>query len=325
MIQRHDFDSPWKDIVKEYFERFMEFFFPDVADKIDWNRGYTSLDKELRQITREAEVGSRLVDNLLKVWKKNGEETWVLVHVEIQAQEKENFSHRTYVYNYRIHDLYNRPVASFAVLADENPVWRPCEYFQELWGCGTKFYFPVAKILDYQEQQQTLEQSNNPFAIVVLAHLKTLETRKDNDSRRRWKIRLTKELYLRGFTRTEIINLYRFIDWIMVLPEELEELFHREIIQFEEERKMQYITTAERIGMEKGKKEGLAQGRKEGRKEGREEGKLIGEILFAQRMLKLTIYSEKELEQKSLEDLKSILENFEVKLADREDGDHDGK
>jgi predicted transposase YdaD len=81
-------------------------------------------------------------------------------------------------------------------------------------------------------------------------------------------------------------------------------------VRFEEARKMKYITTAERIGMEKGKKEGLEQGRKE--------GKLIGEILFAQRMLKLTIYSEEELEQKSFEDLKTILENFEAKLADRE-------
>ena len=69
MIQRHDFDSPWKDIVTEYFKQFIEFFFPDVTEEIDWGRGYTSLDKELHQITREAEVGLRLVDKLFKVWK----------------------------------------------------------------------------------------------------------------------------------------------------------------------------------------------------------------------------------------------------------------
>lgn len=38
----------------------------------------------------------------------------------------------------------------------------------------------------------------------------------------------------------------------MVLPPELEEDYHQELAEFEEERKMQYVTTAERIGLEKG-------------------------------------------------------------------------
>jgi hypothetical protein len=119
---------------------------------------------------------------------------------------------------------------------------------QELWSCRIDFHFPVVKLLDYGQQQQMLAQSKNPFAIVVLAHLKTLETKTDSDRRRQWKVRLTKELYRRRFSKEEILNLYRFIDWIMVLPEEVEHQFHREITEFEEEQKMQYITTAERIG-----------------------------------------------------------------------------
>ncbi len=53
--QQNDYDSPWKDMLNDYFQEFMAFFFPDVEQEIDWNRGYESLDKELRQITREAE------------------------------------------------------------------------------------------------------------------------------------------------------------------------------------------------------------------------------------------------------------------------------
>lgn len=30
-----------------------------------------------------------------------------------------------FVYNYRIFDRYDRPVASLAVLADDDPGWRP--------------------------------------------------------------------------------------------------------------------------------------------------------------------------------------------------------
>jgi len=75
---------------------------------------------------------------------------------------------------------------------------------------------------------------------------------------------------------------------------------------FEEEQKMPYITTAERIGIEKG--------RKEGREEGREEGKLIGEILLAQQILNLTIHAEEELKGKTIEELESIVEQFKAKL-----------
>ncbi len=322
MTPRDEFDSPWKEIIIQYFEQFVGFFFPEAVHDIDWSKGYSSLDKELRQITREAEIGPRFVDNLLKVWTKAGEETWVLVHVEIQAQKHEHFAHRTYVYNYRIHDVYNRPVASFAVLADENPTWRPSEYVQELWGCRIQFHLPVVKILDYLTQQEVLGQSQNPFALVVLAHLKTLETKKDSDSRRYWKVRLTKELYRRGLAKDDIVKLYRFIDWLMVLPDNLERIFHREITEFEEEQKMQYITTAERIGMEKGWQKGQEDGWQKGREEGLKKGTVVGEILLAQRFLKLTIYSQEELELKSLGELQVIFQSMDAELQKRE---HDNR
>ncbi|MCP4399253.1 MAG: cytosolic protein, partial [bacterium] len=189
--QRDDYDSPWKDMLSEYFQEFIRFFFPDVGRDIDWKRGYELLDKEFRQITREAESGTRVTDQLVKVWTIEGEETWVLIHVEVQAQRQSSFPQRMYVYNYRIYDLYQRPVASFGVLADEHAAWKPSGFYQKIWRTRTLFRFPVVKILDYTEQWEMLEQSTNPFAIVVQAHLKTLETRQDGLSRSRWKVTLT--------------------------------------------------------------------------------------------------------------------------------------
>ncbi len=63
------------------------------------------------------------------------------------------------------------------------------------------------------------------------------------------------------------------------------------------------------------RKEGLEQGRKEGV----EKGRVIGEILLAQRILNLIIYSQEELERKSLKDLKSLFQNMEAKLAENFD------
>lgn len=84
---RDEFDSPWKDILEVYFQDFIQFFFPHIHPDIDWNRGYDFLDQELRQVVRDAELGKRLVDKLVKVWKLGGEETWVLAHIEIVRRE----------------------------------------------------------------------------------------------------------------------------------------------------------------------------------------------------------------------------------------------
>jgi len=90
-----------------------------------------------------------------------------------------------------------------------------------------------------------------------MAHLREMETKQDIDQRLFWKITLVKSLYKKGYSKRDILLLYKFIDWLVSLPEELGKKFHEEIIKYEEEKKMPYITTAEKIGMEKGIKQGL--------------------------------------------------------------------
>jgi hypothetical protein len=157
-----------------------------------------------------------------------------------------------FVYNYRIYDRYKRSVASLAVLGDERISWRPNQFGYQLFGCEVGFKFPVVKLLDYQEQWSELEASRNPFATVVMAHLKAIETRNNRPLRKQWKLTLTKRLYEQGFSREDVINLFRFIDWVMSLPLELEQEFWQEVSQYEEERRMPYITSVERIGIQKG-------------------------------------------------------------------------
>src|ERR671924_2154175 len=163
-----DFDSPWKEILDEYFESFVAFFFPQAHADINWSRGHEMLDKELQQIMPEAELGRRWADVLVKVWRRNGHEVWVLVHVEVQSYEEAEFPKRMYVYNYRIQNRYDRPVASFAVLGDDRPGWRPSEFRQALWGCEVHFRFPTVKLLDYGNDWPALENDPNPFATVVM-------------------------------------------------------------------------------------------------------------------------------------------------------------
>jgi hypothetical protein len=92
-----------------------------------------------------------------------------------------------------------------------------------------------------------LEASDNPFALVTRAHLATLQTRHDPASRHQGKVRLIRELYDRGMSREDVLQLFRIIDWMMDLPQALEQLFRQEAEQIEQERHMAYITSVERL------------------------------------------------------------------------------
>ena len=255
-----EFDGPWKEAIEEWFESFLAFFFPLVHAEIDGQKGYEFLDKELQQLTPDSATGSRTVDKLVKVIWKTGEECWILIHVEVQGQAEAQFPRRMYVYRYRIDDKFNRPVISLAVLADEEKNWRPDEYRESLAGCELSFRFPTVKLLDFVDRIEWLETEKNPFAVVTLAHLKTQQTRRNTEERSHWKVPLTKGLYRRGYNAQRVRRLYRLIDWLLRLPMETEKLAWREIVEFEEDQQMPYVTSAELIGIEKGMEKGMEKG-----------------------------------------------------------------
>lgn len=268
MITSNQYDTPWKEALEHYLPEFFAFFFPPIAREIDWARGYTFLDTELQQIVRDAELGRRLADKLVQVVRRSGEPIWVLVHIEVQSQEEPEFARRMLTYHYRLLDRYDRPVVSLAVLGDEQATWRPDAVQLGLWGCRLTFQFPIVKLQDYTERQAALMADRNPFATVVLAHLAAQATRRQPELRKATKFALTRRLYEAGYARQDVLELFRFIDWLLQLPAELEQAFWQEMTAYEEAQRMTYITTVERRGIEIGRAEGEAIGRAEGLRAG---------------------------------------------------------
>jgi hypothetical protein len=87
---------------------------------------------------------------------------------------------------------------------------------------------------------------------------------------------------------TIIRRLFRLIDWMMKLPDELEQQVCLEIERFEEARKMPYITSIERLGIKKGEMIGKKRGEERGEERGKRDGLLQGieialRIKFGQR------------------------------------------
>src|SRR5262245_27385716 len=149
---RADFDSPWKEALEYFLAPFLSLFFPEVHAGIDWSRGYQSLDKELHQIVRTAQSTKVLADKLFKVWLLTGQETWLLIHIEVQGEPDADFPLRMFRYNVRAFDRYNRKVISLAVLTDERPDWRPERFDSGGWGAMTGSRFLNTKQVDWRRR-----------------------------------------------------------------------------------------------------------------------------------------------------------------------------
>ena len=81
-------------------------------------------------------------------------------------------------------------------------------------------------------------------------------------------------LYQRQWDKQRIIDLFSVLDWLMRLPDGLEKQIWQAIETIEEDKKMRYVSSIERFGIEKGVLQGRIEGRIEGRQEGRQEGEL---------------------------------------------------
>jgi hypothetical protein len=253
---RADQDSPWKLVLRQYFRESIEFFFPDVAKVVDWTKPVEFLETEFQKITPDAEIGRRFADQLVKVYRKGGKAILLLIHLEVQAAPEEEFAERMFTYAIRIFEYFHEFPVSLAILCDGKSSWRPTRYAVKTAGSALQFDFTAVKLLDYQSQWAQLEMSRNPFAVVVMAHLKTQETKKDSARRKVWKFTLVKRLYELGYSRSDVLNLFKFVDWAMILPEGLKRAFWEELKAYEEERQMPYMTSVEQIGYDRGLQDG---------------------------------------------------------------------
>ena len=255
-----DYDSPWKEAIERHFADFVHFFFPAAHAQIDWAKPVEFLEQELRSVVRDAELGTRFVDKLVRVSLLDGRPEWVYVHLEVQGSPQANFAERMFVYNYRLFDRYHLPIASLALLADDQTSWRPSSYAYQALGCDMGIRFPVAKLLDWSGSEARLEDSGNPFALVTWAHLATRSTRTDPEARYRFKLAVLRSLYRRGWDRQRMTDLFSVIDWMMHLPDGLELKFRRDLDVLEEETTMRYVTSIERIAKKEGMELGIQQG-----------------------------------------------------------------
>jgi hypothetical protein len=259
-LPNDDYDGAWKAALGVYLQEFLALCFPAIHAAIDWARPYRFLETELQRATSDDQQGRRTADKLVEVWGRDGVAAWVVIHIEVQSQDASDFARRMFQYHYRLRDRFDRQIVSVAVLGDDRPRWRPSVYESALWGCEVQFRFPIVKLLDYQGQLTELEESHNPVASLILAHLAAQRTRADPAQRLQAKLAITRRLYDLGYSAEQVRLAFGFVDWLLRLPDALRGQFVQELRTFEEDRQMSYITSIEELGIEKGRAEGRAAG-----------------------------------------------------------------
>src|ERR1035437_6159893 len=148
-------DILWKAALEDLFDDFLHFFYPEADKLFDMDKGFEYLDKELEQLfPPEADIyAPRYVDKLVKVFTLNGQEEWILIHIEVQGYTDQDFAKRMFQYYYRILDKYDKPITAFAIFADTSKSFHPKFYERDFLGTRVYYAFNTYKIIDQNDAE----------------------------------------------------------------------------------------------------------------------------------------------------------------------------
>ena len=208
-----DYDGRWKTIIEELFDDFMAYFMPELFEEIDFTKDVAFLDKELQTIMPQTErKGKKISDCLAKVYLKNGEEKWILVHIEVQSSYNPDFSARMFKYFYRIFDKYEEKIAAIAIFTDDRHPKNYNIYRDDFFGTRITYEYNAYKISE--QTIESLETQKNPFALAVLANKYVLASKNKKHHRLQFKINLLKLMRKHQFSKRKMLGIFNFIKYL---------------------------------------------------------------------------------------------------------------
>ncbi len=126
------------------------------------------------------------------------------------------------------------------------------------------YEYETAKLLDFTA-------SDNPAAMILLSHRYTKDSKDDQVRRRRFKLRLTRLLFSKGYRQEEIRSLFDILDWMLRLGAEQAIIYTQEELALREEPNTStYVNTLASYFLQQGKELGQQEGEKIGAHRGAE-------------------------------------------------------
>jgi hypothetical protein len=167
-------------MIEEVIEDLLLFVDPEIGKELDLSRGFEFLDKELAEVFPDGEkaANTRVVDKLVKIFLRDGEERWMLLHLEVQGSTDKEFARRMFEYYIRLFSKHGRPVAAIAIFTGRGGKV-PATYEDRCLWMRALYEYKLLNIEDYPDE--TLKASSNPFAAVLLVAKEVLLRVKGTD------------------------------------------------------------------------------------------------------------------------------------------------
>ena len=288
------YDQLFKTILERLLRDFLELFFFEVADRLDF-QSLSFVDKEVFANVPEGTV--READIVAKLHTHEGEPELVLVHIEVQTEPRSDFPRRMFEYYSVLRLHYGIPVFPVVVYLRQGPSSRLAEYRESLFGEELLLFRYHTLALARLAAEEYVGTSPLGAALAAL-----MAAKKD-----RARLQLSMLERVVGSELDDALKylLVNVIETFFELSKEDAEEYQR-LLSGKEYRAVQEVelTWADRL-MEKG--------REKGREEGREKGVLEGkrETLLRQlttRFGKLPPETAAKVEPLSAADLDSLLD-----------------
>ena len=272
--ERADFDGLWKDAIKRFLPQLIERTLPALYHDVDFSREPEFLSKELRDSIQRPvadEHNSPLfVDELIKIFLKDGRTEWILLHIEVQGSGGEDISFRMMLYCCLIFAHHRKMPIGLAILTKRRPKDEIIgAYKLEQYGSSISYKYNCFEV--YALDDDNLLNSDNPFDLIFYATKKTigLSGKSKEEKKLSYLLKLTRLLASKGWGKEERKDIFNFIVRAVNLKDEA--LQQKYIHDFQGDDTMAQLTFVEQYFRDKGHSEGLHEGISIGEERGRRE------------------------------------------------------
>ncbi|WP_339182001.1 Rpn family recombination-promoting nuclease/putative transposase [Oceanobacillus sp. FSL W7-1293] len=281
-------DRLTKKLIQEFFEEFIEGFFPDLHPYIDFSN-VTFLEQEV--YLDYLEGSKKEIDVLVEV-KLHHEDKILHIHTEAQSTHEADFPERMFLYFSYLYAKHRKPIQPIAVLSYNRKQEEPTQF---------KVDTPTQEVLQFNFLQLQLRkknwkeyiQSDNPIVAALLSQM-------GYEEHERVQVKLE---FLRMITRMKINPaqmefLYGYFETYLKLNKEEEEQMMEKMENLPEEEK-EIVMQLPNSYFERGKQEGIEEGIEEGIKKRNQELalKLIARDMSISDIAEITDLSEAEIKR----------------------------
>ena len=288
---QYDYDAIWKDFTRDFWRVILKDFIPDLYKAADLEREAESLDKELHelladdmvkdedQINKQSKRSKRYVDNLLKIYLKDGSEEWVLLHIEIQGRGGEMISLRMFRYHCLIFMRHKRHPAAIAILTAKRPKkeGEPGIYSADMFGTKIEYNYHTVKAYEYDDEE--LLASESPVKLFIYAAKIAAKYRRSDKQKFEYMRKILRVLIDKGWESQDRRRFIMYIESVMSFKKDYSIRFREELNNLTGGKKMRRKTYVEEIyesGIAKGVAQGITQGIAQGIAQGEAMGKARG-------------------------------------------------